>query len=104
MSACWPPCKGCWRPWCSRRSQRAERCQALSGQRNVMSQARAKTIQIFLPSGDPQGIRQAEITTRIVRLLEVPRALLKDFLAMPESAGGAVYFLFGDADESAKPH
>ena len=27
--------------------------------------ARAKTIQIFLPSGDPQGIRQAEITTRI---------------------------------------
>src|SRR5512133_2897499 len=66
--------------------------------------ARAKTIQIFLPSGDPQGIRQAEITTRIVRLLEVPRALLKDFLAMPESAGGAVYFLFGDAEESAKPH
>ena len=60
-------------------------------------QARAKTIQIFLPSGDPQGIRQAEITTRIVRLIEVPRALLKDFLAMPESDGGAVYFLFGDA-------
>lgn len=63
----------------------------------------AKTIQIFLPSGDPQGIRQAEITTRIVRLIEVPRALLKNFLAMPESAGGAVYFLFGDADESVKP-
>ncbi|MDI1258298.1 hypothetical protein [Aquabacterium sp.] len=41
-------------------------------------QPRAKTIQIFLPSGDPQGIRQAEITTRIVRLIEVPRALLKD--------------------------
>lgn len=66
-------------------------------------QSGAKTIQIFLPSGDPQGIRQAEITTRIVRLIEVPRALLKDFLAMPESAGGAVYFLFGDAEESAKP-
>lgn len=63
----------------------------------------AKTIQIFLPSGDPQGIRQAEITTRIVRLIEVPRALLKDFLSMPESSGGAVYFLFGDAEESAKP-
>lgn len=65
--------------------------------------ARAKTIQIFLPSGDPQGIRQAEITTRIVRLIEVPRALLKEFLAMPESAGGAVYFLFGDGEMSAKP-
>lgn len=64
---------------------------------------RAKTIQIFLPSGDPQGIRQAEITTRIVRLIEVPRVLLKDFLTMPESAGGAVYFLFGDGEQSAKP-
>lgn len=63
----------------------------------------AKTIQIFLPSGDPQGIRQAEITTRIVRLIEVPRALLKDFIGMSESTGGAVYFLFGDAEESAKP-
>lgn len=65
--------------------------------------ARAKTIQIFLPSGDPQGIRQAEITTRIVRLIEVPRALLKEFLAMPEAVGGAVYFLFGDGEESVKP-
>lgn len=65
--------------------------------------SQAKTIQIFLPSGDPRGIRQAEITTRIVRLIEVPRALLNDFFQMPESAGGAVYFLFGDAEESAKP-
>ncbi|WP_162570787.1 MULTISPECIES: GIY-YIG nuclease family protein [unclassified Variovorax] len=65
--------------------------------------SRAKTIQIFLPSGDPQGIRQAEITTRIVRVIDVPRALLKEFLAMPEAAGGAVYFLFGDAEEAAKP-
>lgn len=68
-----------------------------------LQNSRAKTIQIFLPSGDPRGIRQAEITTRIVRLIEVPRKLLKDFLGMPECAGGAVYFLFGDAEESAKP-
>lgn len=26
-----------------------------------------KTIQIYLPAGDPRGIRVAEITTRIVR-------------------------------------
>ena len=37
---------------------------------------RPQTIQIFLPSGDPQGIRIAEITTRIVRVIEVPRSLL----------------------------
>lgn len=71
-------------------------------ERSVMANS-AKTIQIFLPSGDPQGIRQAEITTRIVRLIEVPRKLLKEFLVTPESSGGAVYFLFGEAEESAKP-
>lgn len=34
-----------------------------------------KTIQIFLPGGDPRGIRIAEITTRIVQVIEVPRRL-----------------------------
>jgi hypothetical protein len=66
-----------------------------------MSQ-RAKTIQIFLPAGDPRGVRIAEITTRIVQVIEVPRSLLDSFLAMPESRRVAVYFLFGvneDADE-----
>lgn len=38
-----------------------------------------QTIQIFLPSGDPQGVRVAEITTRIVRMIEVPRSLMADF-------------------------
>ncbi len=63
----------------------------------------AKTIQIFLPSGDPTGIRMAEITTRIVRVIEVPRALLGDFCKMSESSGGAVYFLFGRGEEGVKP-
>lgn len=58
-----------------------------------------KTIQIFLPGGDPRGIRVAEITTRIVQVIEVPRALLSDFLAMPESDQVALYFLFGESDE-----
>lgn len=63
----------------------------------------AKTIQIFLPTGDPRGIRIAEITTRIVQVIEVPRSLLKDFLIMPESSQVAVYFLFGQSDESGEP-
>ena len=54
-----------------------------------------QTIQIFLPQGDPAGIRMAEITTRTVRLFEVPRPLLRDFREMSESKQGAVYFLFG---------
>jgi len=58
-----------------------------------------KTIQIFLPSGDPRGIRIAEITTRIVQVIEVPRSLLPDFLKMPESNQVALYFLFGEAED-----
>ena len=58
-----------------------------------------KTIQIFLPGGDPRGIRVAEITTRIVQVIEVPRSLLPVFLKMPESDQVALYFLFGEDED-----
>ncbi len=54
-----------------------------------------QTIQIYLPQGDPAGIRMAEVTTRTVRVFDVPRPLLRDFRNMPESKQVAVYFLFG---------
>lgn len=66
-----------------------------------MTVSTPKTIQIFLPAGDPQGIRVAEITTRIVQAIEVPRKLLPDFIAMPESGQVAVYFLFGQGEDGA---
>lgn len=43
---------------------------------NRMS-ATPKTVQIFLTNGDPRSIRVAEITTRIVQVIEVPRSLLQ---------------------------
>lgn len=58
-----------------------------------------KTIQIFLPAGDPRGIRVAEITTRIVQVIEVPRSLLPEFLKMPESGSVALYFLIGETED-----
>ena len=64
--------------------------------------ATPKTIQIFLPGGDPRGIRVAEITTRIVQVIEVPRSLLQDFLKMPESDQVALYFLFGETEDGAE--
>ena len=64
---------------------------------------RPQTLQIFLPSGDPQGIRVAEITTRIVRVIEVPRSLLADFLRLPEAGQVGVYFLVGSREESDEP-
>jgi len=61
-----------------------------------------KTIQIFLPGGDPRGIRVAELTTRIVQVIEVPRSLLQDFLKMPESNQVALYFLFGEEEDGTE--
>ena len=67
--------------------------------RRVKEVTRPQTIQIFLPAGDPQGIRIAEITTRIVRVIEVPRSLLADFLKMPEAQQVGVYYLVGPTEE-----
>ncbi|EGR3413014.1 DUF4357 domain-containing protein [Vibrio parahaemolyticus] len=61
---------------------------------------RPRTIQIFLPSGDPSGIRIAEQTTSIIRLIEVPRSEMAEFVKMPESKQVGLYFLVsGDNKE-----
>jgi hypothetical protein len=65
--------------------------------------SRPQTIQIFLPSGDPRGIRVAEITTRIVRVIEIPRSQLSDFLKMPEAQQVGIYFLVGELSEAGLP-
>ena len=63
----------------------------------------AKTIQIFLPHGEPRGIRIAEITTRIVQAVQVPRSHLDRLADRQETEHIALYFLFGIPDEGAKP-
>lgn len=65
--------------------------------------ASPKTIQIFLPAGDPRGIRVAEITTRIVRVIEVPRSLIGDFLGMPEAQQVGLYMLTGGGENGDAP-
>lgn len=62
-----------------------------------------RTIQIYLPSGDPRGIRVAALTTSIVQVIEVPRPLLGQFQAMPEAQQVGLYFLVGDNDGGAQP-
>jgi hypothetical protein len=59
---------------------------------------RAKTIQIFLPDGNPRGIRIADITSRSIAATLVPRSLLDDALTRPELDNVGVYILFGDGD------
>jgi len=60
-----------------------------------MNHINPKTIQIFLPTGDPTGIRIAEITTSIVKTIEFPRSEFIDFYQMEESSQVGIYFLFG---------
>ena len=65
--------------------------------------SRPQTIQIFLPAGDLRGTRVAEITTRIVRVIEVPRIQLADFLKMPEAQQVGAYFLMSELSEAGLP-
>lgn len=58
-------------------------------------QGRYRTIQIFLPNGDPTGIRIAELTTSIIRVIEVPRNLVSQFAKSDEAKQVGFYFLFG---------
>ncbi len=64
---------------------------------------RPQTIQIYLPAGDPRGMRVAEITTRIVRVIEVPRSQLAEFIKTPEAQQVGVYFLMGELSEAGFP-
>lgn len=61
----------------------------------MINAKKPRTIQIFLPTGDPSGIRVAEITTSIIRVIEVPRNQLPEFMTLPESKQVGLYFLVG---------
>ncbi|MEO2000942.1 MAG: GIY-YIG nuclease family protein, partial [Pirellulales bacterium] len=68
-----------------------------------MNQPRGRTIQIYLPTGEPRGIRIAEMTTRTVQTMLVPQNQLKTAKTRPELDQIAVYFLFGESEEQARP-
>jgi predicted GIY-YIG superfamily endonuclease len=65
--------------------------------------ARPRTIEIFLPHGDPRGIRIAALTTSIVQVVEVPNKLLPEFQAMKQAKQVGVYFLIRDEDDGSQP-
>jgi predicted GIY-YIG superfamily endonuclease len=60
-----------------------------------------RTIQIYLPNGDPSGIRVAELTTSVLRVVEIPRHQLNMFLKMPESSQVGLYLLFSENEENS---
>ncbi|MEM1095387.1 MAG: GIY-YIG nuclease family protein [Bacteroidota bacterium] len=64
---------------------------------------RPKTIQIFLPDGNARSLRVAEITSRTVQAIQVPRTKVTAAGSREEVKGVGVYFLFGEADDQARP-
>ncbi|MDQ0902339.1 GIY-YIG nuclease family protein [Paenibacillus sp. V4I7] len=62
-----------------------------------------KTIQIFLPDGSPRSIKIAEITSRTIQAIYIPRNKLKETESRNEIKNVGVYFLFGDSDDRLKP-
>lgn len=68
-----------------------------------MNIAKGKTIQIFLPDGNPRGIKIAEITSRTIQTLLVPRSSLDAISKRGEIQNVGIYFLIGSTEEGAKP-
>jgi hypothetical protein len=65
---------------------------------------RARTIQIYLPSGDSHSIRVAELKPDIGRLVEVSRSLPGEFLGVLEPGKIAVFFPIGGKPGRIKSH
>ena len=67
-----------------------------------MTKSKAKTIEIFLPDGDPKSIKVASITSRTVEVTYIPRAKLEDAKKRDSLSGVGVYFLVGASEEHSK--
>ncbi|MGE9268967.1 MAG: GIY-YIG nuclease family protein [Verrucomicrobiales bacterium] len=63
----------------------------------------AKTIQLFLPDGNPRGVKIAEITSRTIQVISVPRAQLDFAIGRPELSNVGTYYLFGDSETGNLP-
>lgn len=62
-----------------------------------------KTIQIYLPDGNPRGLKLAEITSRTIQVILVPRAHLELAAGRPELSNVGLYFLVGPPDDETLP-
>jgi len=61
-----------------------------------------KTIQIYLPDGDPQSLKIAEITSRTVQAILIPRSKLESAFKREELRNVGVYFLIGNPEDESK--
>ncbi len=60
---------------------------------------RPQTIQIFLPTGSPTGVKEAELTSRLIKTLYFPRTAFDKAAKREMAQFTGVYFLFGKDEE-----
>ena len=63
----------------------------------------AATIKLFLPTGDPQGLKVAELSNWNGKALAAPRSELKELLAREEMEQPGIYCLTGTDNETNRP-
>jgi hypothetical protein len=68
-----------------------------------MNPVKGKTIQIYLPDGNPRGIKIADITSRTVQVILIPRSEIDEAEERKELQNVGVYFLIGVQEEGGKP-
>ena len=61
-----------------------------------------KSFKVFLPDGDPSGLRIVELVGWSGRCFVVPRTSLKAIKDRSDISGSAVYFLFGEDAETGE--
>lgn len=66
-----------------------------------LMKAVGKTIQIYLPDGNPRGLKIAEITSRTVQAIFIPRSVLDEAAKRSELENVGVYLLFGATDSKS---
>lgn len=59
----------------------------------------AKTIQIYLPSGNPKGLRIAEVTNRTYQITAIPRSELAASKPRAELKQAGIYILLGSVGQ-----
>ncbi|AFV24991.1 hypothetical protein Mpsy_2790 [Methanolobus psychrophilus R15] len=62
-----------------------------------------RTISIYLPDANPQGIKICEFFDSIVKAVSIPRAKLDEASSRSELEQPGIYFLIGEKDEVGKP-
>jgi hypothetical protein len=63
---------------------------------------KGKTIKMLLPDGNLEGVKIAEVTTKTVQAILIPRSLLNTVKDIKEIQNAGLYFLFGNNNEETQ--